>query len=244
MSGKIYRYVVWRNDASCGLDLPGRAGLQADRRRGEARQSRATRRRRGATSKSSPTSSTPPTAPSTTRSRAPTASRHRAAVLPHRHALLRRRGRRRARRSAATTCSTTPSGPAPAAPRSEATPGAPDALLLGGPPDPAPEDPDDPLLYDYSNDSYLEPTPNTDKGLQIRPRRTAAAATTPRPKPPASPRSQVHRWVTDPMPSDFKLTGKVTLEFYTRTLNDALHNGDALRLSLQAPRNRTTRSLG
>ena len=48
------------------------------------------------------------------------------------------------------------------------TDGAPDALLLGGPPDPAPEDPSNPLLYDYSNDSYLEPTPDTDKGLQIR----------------------------------------------------------------------------
>ncbi len=36
----------------------------------------------------------------------------------------------------------------------------------------------------------------------------------------------MHRWVTDPMESDFKLTEKVTLEFYTRTLNDELYTGE------------------
>ncbi|HXQ88245.1 MAG TPA: type II secretion system protein, partial [Solirubrobacterales bacterium] len=45
--------------------------------------------------------------------------------------------------------------------------GAPDALVLGSPPDPDPVDEANPLLYDYSSDSYLEPTPDTDKGTQI-----------------------------------------------------------------------------
>src|SRR4029077_588282 len=36
---------------------------------------------------------------------------------------------------------------------------------------------------------------------------------------------QVHRWVTDSMASAFAMTGNVTIEFYTRTLNDALYTG-------------------
>ena len=54
--------------------LPRHPGLQADRRRGEARHTRRTRRANGATSKSSRTSSTPPTAPKTTRPPAPNGS--------------------------------------------------------------------------------------------------------------------------------------------------------------------------
>ena len=34
------------------------------------------------------------------------------------------------------------------------------------------------------------------------------------------PETQVHRWVTDPMESAFEMTERITLEFYTRTLND------------------------
>ncbi len=103
------------------------------------------------------------------------------------------------------------------------TQGAPDALLLGGPPDPAPEDPNDPLLYDYSDDTYLEPTPDTDKGVQIRRDDTSGCHYVP--TGTTNPESQVHRWVTDPMAANFKMTEKVTLEFYTRTLNDALYKG-------------------
>src|SRR4029079_4641851 len=40
--------------------------------------------------------------------------------------------------------------------------GAPDALLTGAPPDPAPEDENIPALFQYSKDSYLFP------GLAIR----------------------------------------------------------------------------
>lgn len=95
------------------------------------------------------------------------------------------------------------------------SPGAPDALLLGQPPDPQPEDPSLPLLYDYSNDAYLEPSPDTDHGVQILTPKEKGCSYSPT---GTHPEAQVHRWVTDKMKSDFKLTGKVTIEFYTRTL--------------------------
>jgi prepilin-type N-terminal cleavage/methylation domain-containing protein len=108
-------------------------------------------------------------------------------------------------------------------PQTGSTIGAPDALLLGGPPDPAPEDPTDPVLYDYSNDGYLEPTPDTDKGVQIKRDDTSGCHYTP--TGTVNPESKVHRWVGDPFAASFKMNGKVTLEFYTRTLNDALYHG-------------------
>lgn len=108
-------------------------------------------------------------------------------------------------------------------PQVSSTPGAPDALLLGAPPDPAPEDELLPLLYDYADDFYLEPTPDTDRGLQIR--RDDTEGCNFNPAGTTNPESQVHRWVSDPMPVDFEMTEKVTLEFSTRTLNDALHTG-------------------
>jgi type II secretory pathway pseudopilin PulG len=102
-------------------------------------------------------------------------------------------------------------------------PGAPDALMLTGPPDPFPEDESLPALHDYSDDFYLEPTPDTDKGVQIRRDDTSGCHYDP--TGVTNPESQVHRWVTDPMPKEFEMGGKVTLEFYTRTLNDALYTG-------------------
>ena len=107
--------------------------------------------------------------------------------------------------------------------QSGTTLGAPDALLLSGPPDPAPEDPAVPALHDYSDDFYLEPTPDTDKGVQIRRDDTPECHYDP--TGTTNPESQVHRWITDPMPFKFEMGGKVTLEFYTRTLNDALYTG-------------------
>lgn len=108
-------------------------------------------------------------------------------------------------------------------PQTGTTIGAPDALLLGAPPDPAPEDETNPALYDYANDGYLEPTPDTDKGVQIKRDDTSGCYYTP--TGTVHPESQVHRWVTDPLVGEFKMNGKVTLEFYTRTLNDALYHG-------------------
>lgn len=101
--------------------------------------------------------------------------------------------------------------------------GAPDALVLGPPPDPDPADEFNPLLYDYSSDSYLEPTPDTDKGVQILHDDSAGCNYVP--KSSVHPEAKVHRWVTDPMPRDFKMSGTVTLEFYSRTLNEASYPG-------------------
>ena len=108
-------------------------------------------------------------------------------------------------------------------PQTGPTIGAPDALLLGAPPDPDPLDETNPPLYDYANDGYLEPTPDTDKGVQIKRDDTSGCHYDP--TGTVSPESQVHRWVTDPMADEFKMNGKVTLEFYTRTLNDQGYHG-------------------
>jgi type II secretory pathway pseudopilin PulG len=105
-----------------------------------------------------------------------------------------------------------------------AAPGAPDALLVGAPPDPAPADDANPPWYDYADDYYLETTPDTDKGVQIK--RDDTSGCHYQPTGATNPESQVHRWVTDPMASAFKMTEKVTLEFFTRTLNDELYTGE------------------
>lgn len=103
------------------------------------------------------------------------------------------------------------------------TVGAPDALLDSPPPDMYPEDEAQPALHDYSDDFYLEPTPDTDKGVQIRRDDTSGCHYDP--TGTTHPESQVHRWVTDPMPQNFEMSGRSVLEFYTRTLNDALYTG-------------------
>ncbi len=99
--------------------------------------------------------------------------------------------------------------------------GAPDALLLGGPPDPDPIDKNNPLLYDYANDFYLEP--DTDKGVQIR--RDDSPGCNYDPTGASNPESQIHRWVTDPMPFDFKMSEQVTIELSTQSLKEAQHTG-------------------
>jgi type II secretory pathway pseudopilin PulG len=103
------------------------------------------------------------------------------------------------------------------------TAGAPDALLTGVPPDPDINDESNPPLYDYSDDVYLEPTPDTDKGVQILRDETPTCHFTP--TGTTHPEAQTHRWVTDPMTSNFTMLEKVTLEFYTRTLSDESYNG-------------------
>jgi type II secretory pathway pseudopilin PulG len=105
----------------------------------------------------------------------------------------------------------------------EATPGAPDTLVLGVPPDPDSLSESNPGFYDYSDDFYLEPNPDFDKGVQILADDTPGchflpASTTHR-------EAKVHRWVTDPMTTDFKMVENVTLEFYTQTLNNESYEG-------------------
>lgn len=107
------------------------------------------------------------------------------------------------------------------------TPGAPDALLTGAPPDPAPSDPSVPSLYDYSSDYSNPITAATAKGIQIRREDTSGC----NPAPEGSnPQWQVHRWVTDRMPKDFVMTsgegvGSATIDFFTRALSDSQYTG-------------------
>lgn len=102
--------------------------------------------------------------------------------------------------------------------------GAPDSLSLYPPSDPAPDNAEVPALYDYANDFYLEPSPDTDKGLQI-PRSTTTGCNSFEPPSVEHPESLVHRWVTDRMPQEFILSGKVTFEFYSRTINNGQYSG-------------------
>jgi len=103
------------------------------------------------------------------------------------------------------------------------TKGAPDALVLGSPPDPEPEDINNPLKYDYANDSYLDTSPDAGVGVQIRKDDTNSCHYTP--TGTTYPESQVHRWVTDPMAENFILDGKVTLEVFTQAINNAKASG-------------------
>lgn len=109
--------------------------------------------------------------------------------------------------------------------QTETTPGAPDALLLGLPPDPDPEDPAIPAEYDYANDSYLDTSPDTGTGVQIRSDDTSGCHYVP--TGTTNPESQIHRWVTDPMAADFVMQEQATLEFYTKSLNNSSAEGRA-----------------
>jgi prepilin-type N-terminal cleavage/methylation domain-containing protein len=97
------------------------------------------------------------------------------------------------------------------------TKGAPDALLLGSPPDPTPSDPTDPPLYAYSNDLYAE------KGLQIVKDSTIDCNF--EPTGTSNPAAQTHRWVTDPMSEEFLMTESATLEVFTRRFPETIYNG-------------------
>lgn len=108
-------------------------------------------------------------------------------------------------------------------PQTGTTLGAPDALVLGSPPDPEPENPANPPEYDYSNDFYLDTSPDAGTGVQIRKDDTNGCHYVP--TGTTHPESQVHRWVTDPMAASFAMTGKVTLQFYSVSLNHSTAPG-------------------
>jgi prepilin-type N-terminal cleavage/methylation domain-containing protein len=107
----------------------------------------------------------------------------------------------------------------------ETTKGAPDALVLSAPPDPAPEDLSNPPEYDYSSDTYLNLNPHTDTGLQIR-KEGEGCVREPAGKTYA-PSSLIHRWVTDPMTTNYVMTGRATLQFYTGALGTSTAGGKA-----------------
>lgn len=98
-------------------------------------------------------------------------------------------------------------------PQTGSTPGAPDALLLGSPPS-SEEVSVPPALYRYSNDLFY-PEP----GLQLI--KQEANGCSPNPSTGADPASQIHRWVSDPMAEKFVLTGRATVEIFTRMTNGA-----------------------
>jgi type II secretory pathway pseudopilin PulG len=225
ISGTLYRYVVWRNDPSCpesqcpgledykqivvavqpkGLATEGERGyveVQAKRIDPEALNEPPPPIEEGGGEGEDLTAqqfylSDTPCSPTGTTTRQPIASDH----LLH------------------NTLGTCASGL-----QTGGTLGAPDALLSAGAPDPDPENPLNPAFFDYSDDLYLEPTPDTDKGLQIR--HDDSEGCNYDPTGTSTPQSQVHRWVSDPMSKAFVMNGDVTLEFYTRTLNDAIYTG-------------------
>jgi type II secretory pathway pseudopilin PulG len=226
VSGKIYRYVVWRNDAKCGAGCPGGQDfkqivvvvkMDAPASQGGER---------GYVEVQSdfvdPTDSPKSDPLPASNGQVVTAQQFFLTDTPCSSGGTTARQAIGGDHLLHNTLGTCASGA-----QVERTVGAPDTLMLGGPPDPAPEDPDDPALYDYASDSYLEPSPNTDKGLQIRRDEKVSGCLYNPAKETASadPQSQVHRWVTDPFASGFTLSGKITLEFYTRSINEAQHKG-------------------
>ena len=115
--------------------------------------------------------------------------------------------------------------------------GAPDALLLGSPPDPDPEDLNNPLKYDYANDSYLETSPDTDNGRPDPQRRHQRlplhADRDDQPRVPGPPLG--HR--PDGRKLRHERQGDARSSTPSRSTKPIVH-GQALRLPLQTPRNR------
>jgi hypothetical protein len=104
-----------------------------------------------------------------------------------------------------------------------ATPGAPDALLRTSPPDTDPGDPGLPQPYDYSDDAYLEPTPDgSDRGIQLLRQDANGCNYAPT---GTNAEAKIHRWVSDPLPEAFTMSGRTVIEFFTRAINDANHTG-------------------
>ncbi len=100
-------------------------------------------------------------------------------------------------------------------------PQKPDGLYPDAPPDPDPNDPGIPLLYDYANDVEPSLNPDQDKGLQLLRQDVNGCSFS----GGASPQYKIHRWVSQPLAQSFQMSGKATLEFYTRTINDVNAQG-------------------
>jgi hypothetical protein len=108
-----------------------------------------------------------------------------------------------------------------------ATAGAPDLLETEPPPDSAPNDPDDPAIYDYATD--LEPSSgaDNDQGVQLV-RNPSTDGCFYSGGSGGNPWQRVHRWVTPRISvypvTSFVLTGTTTLELYLRSLGGAQHD--------------------
>jgi type II secretory pathway pseudopilin PulG len=106
--------------------------------------------------------------------------------------------------------------------RTGTTPGAPDALLRTVPADPFPLDPTLPDTFDFADDTYLEPTPDFDDGLQMLRGDSNGCSYSPG---GANPEAKIHRWVTDPLAANYHMSGHATLEISSKTINGAVHTG-------------------
>jgi prepilin-type N-terminal cleavage/methylation domain-containing protein len=100
-------------------------------------------------------------------------------------------------------------------------PEKPDGLYTEAPPDSDPNDPDIPPLYDYATDVEPSLNPSQDKGLQLLRQDVNGCSYS----GGASPQYKIHRWVSQPLEQDFQMNGAATLEFYTRTINDVNAQG-------------------
>ena len=100
---------------------------------------------------------------------------------------------------------------------------APDALVLGSPPDPAPEDPTQPVEYDYSSNYPLAVTAAAAKGIQLR--RDDSSGCHYVPTGSSVPQWQVHRWVTDPLSAPLTMSERVTLVIKTRAISEIPYSG-------------------
>lgn len=219
VSGKVYRYIVWRNDEKCAeVDCPGKqdykqivVAVKLDTPPNQAAQRGYVEVQSNFISPTDNAESDPvPTAGGSVVTAqqfflsdtacSPSGFTIRQGIAGH-HLLH-------------NTLGTCASGP-----QTGTTLGAPDALVFGSPPDPDPLDLNNPLEYDYSNDTYLDTTPDTGTGVQIRKDDTNGCHYVP--SGTSNPQSQVHRWVTDPMAKEFVMTEKATLQFYTESINGA-----------------------
>lgn len=100
-------------------------------------------------------------------------------------------------------------------------PQKPDGVYLEAPPDPDPNDPGNPPLYDYANDVEPSLNPGQDKGLQLLRQDVNGCSFS----GGGSPQYKIHRWVSQPLTQAFQMNGKATLELYTRTINDVNAQG-------------------
>lgn len=100
-------------------------------------------------------------------------------------------------------------------------PQKPDGLYLDAPPDADPNDPNIPALYDYANDVEPSLNPDQDKGLQLLRQDDNGCSFS----GGSSPQYKIHRWVSQPLVQGFQMSGQATLEFYTRTINDVNAQG-------------------
>jgi hypothetical protein len=218
VSGDVYRYVVWRNDTSCPeATCPGtqdfkrivvavrldKAGNQASERGYVEVQSDFI----------NPEDS-PLKDPVAGADGVVTAQQFFVSDTPCSSSGVTTRAAISASHALHNTLGTCASGP-----QTGATPGAPDTLVLGSPPDPYPEDPSLPAEYNYSNDYPLPTAPEAARGIQLRRDETTGCHWVPTGK--SVPQWQVHRWVTDPLPIDFKMSGQVTLSIPSRAVKEA-----------------------